>query len=64
MKSNKTARQSVATEYMPDARAAYEAGMPVSVMRRRFKMSQSEIEDCCPEERETVPQPEGEIGGY
>lgn len=49
---------------MPEARAAYEAGMPLAALRRRFNMSHSELQDVAPEEFVERPKPEGKIGGY
>ena len=47
------------------ARLAYENGMPVRTMRRRYHMSDSEVRDTCPEEfdDEPVAEPDG-LGGY
>ena len=36
----------------PTPRQAYENGMPIDVIRRRYHLSQSEAEDVAPEEFE------------
>lgn len=52
-------------QFMPDARKAYEHGASMRTLRLRFHMSESELEDCCPEEFEDVaPEPDNAVGGY
>ncbi len=46
------------------AREMYERGVPLRVLRKRFHMSESELQDMAPEEFETHPEPENDIGGY
>lgn len=49
-------------EPVSKAREAYEDGMPLSVLRRRFRLSESEAQDIAPEEVERV---EGNpVSGY
>lgn len=48
-----------------DARRAYEDGMGLQRLRRRFHLSDGELRDVAPEEfNDDDPQPEGNIGGY
>ncbi len=44
-------------------RQAYEDGMPLSVMRRRFHLSESEAQDIAPEEFEDEPE-RNSVSGY
>ncbi len=44
-------------------REAYEQGMPLHVLRRRFHLSDSEAQDVAPEEFGDQVGPEG-VGGY
>ena len=49
----------------PAARAEYLDGAPLTYLRRRYRMSRSELEDVTPEEsRDAAHKPEGSIGGY
>ena len=54
-----TATASAATE----ARQAYENGMPLHVLRRRFHLSDSEAQDVAPEEFEHDEQADS-VSGY
>ncbi|MFB3110674.1 MAG: hypothetical protein ACE10G_01450 [Gemmatimonadales bacterium] len=47
-----------------EARRAYENGMSLERLRRRFHLSEGELRDVAPEEFIEDPQPEGNIGGY
>ena len=47
-----------------DARRAYLDGVSLERLRRRFHLSESELQDVAPEEFVEEPQPEGNIGGY
>jgi hypothetical protein len=46
-----------------DARHAYEHGMPLHVLRRRFHLSDSEAQEVVPEEFETDEQADS-VSGY
>ena len=46
------------------ARQAYEEGMSLERLRRRFHLSEGELREVAPEEFEGTPEPEGNIGGY
>lgn len=52
-------QKSVATK----VRGLYDKGASINWLKNRFHLSQSEVEDICPEEKESHPHPEG-IGGY
>lgn len=45
-------------------REAYDRGVPLRAIKRRFHMSESEMEDLAPEEFEAEPSSENPIGGY
>lgn len=46
-------------------REAYDRGMPLRHIKRKFHMSNSEIEDMAPEEREQeTHKPDSMVGGY
>lgn len=49
---------------MPQARELYERGAPLPYLRRRFHLSDSELEDVAPEEFDETFEPESDIGGY
>jgi hypothetical protein len=52
-------------QFMPTTRKAYEQGASVRYLRRKYDMSQSELEDCCPEEfGDEATVPDSDIGGY
>ena len=51
------------TSLFSEARQAYEQGMPLHVLRRRFHLSDSEAQDVAPEEFGDEARPEG-VGGY
>ena len=46
-----------------DIRDAYEHGMPLRVLKRRFHLSDSEVEDLISETRERLGS-DNEVGGY
>jgi hypothetical protein len=51
-------------QFMPDAREAYDRGVSLNALRRRFHLSKSEMQDLAPEEFEHHAEPEGSVGGY
>ena len=51
------------TNPLTDARHAYDHGMPLHVLRRRFHLSDSEAEDMAPEDFERVEQADS-VSGY
>ena len=50
-------------ECRPSPRQAYEDGMPIHVIRRRYHLSDSEAQDVAPEEFE-VEQGQNKVSGY
>lgn len=46
-----------------DPRQAYEDGMPLHVVRRRFHLSDSEAQDIAPEEFQDEPE-RNKVSGY
>ena len=51
------------SEFLPQARDAFDDGMPVWRLRRHFHLSDSELADAVPEAVTRDMEPEGE-GGY
>ncbi len=51
------------TSQATDARHAYENGMPLHIVKRRFHLSESEAEEMAPEEYATDEQADS-VGGY
>lgn len=60
---NTTGTRSLATDPFAEARQAYENGMPLAVMKRRFHLSNSEAADVAPEEFDDDAQADG-VSGY
>ncbi len=51
------------TSELPSPREAYEDGMPLHVLRRRYHLSDSEAQDVAPEEFEDETESNG-VSGY
>ncbi len=51
-------------QFMPQVRELYEQGAPVKYLRRKYHLSESELQDMAPEEFDETFEPESDIGGY
>jgi hypothetical protein len=51
-------------QFMPEARKLYDRGAPLSHIKRKYHMSDSELRDMAPEKFDEAQESENEISGY
>jgi len=52
------------TDFQREIRDLYEQGASVVYLKRKYHLSNSELQEIAPDAFEEFPQPENSIGGY